>query len=283
MSTPEPAPSPARQQPERTGERRLTGWQRAVRWILWLTFLALAVWNSQNVQFSGVEWVALIAAIGFSIWCMAKPLGGPKVALTKPAHLLGTFRSRTSWGLLLIASLLTIAGVAGAGAAVHDLATGRASIGDVLRDIAIFVEGWFLEIVFKTYDAELEKTHAYALLLCLIPGLIMLWINLIPLFRRGTPFRVAADGSVLFRRRDTWDPLLEYQYATVTADGATVSFDGGTDGAPPVTLPQVRVFCDENGARLKPRVSAEFFGGRLATRGFAVEATTDSSFTARRS
>ena len=58
----------------------------------WLTFLGLAVWNSQSVYFGPLEWLALIAAIAISIWCMAKPLGGPKVELSEPAHLLGDFR-----------------------------------------------------------------------------------------------------------------------------------------------------------------------------------------------
>jgi hypothetical protein len=73
----------ARKQPEDTVERRLTWWQRALRWVAWLTFLGLAVYNSQSVYFSGKEWLALIAAIGISIWCMAKPLGGPKYELRK--------------------------------------------------------------------------------------------------------------------------------------------------------------------------------------------------------
>jgi uncharacterized integral membrane protein len=96
------APSPvsggreARQQPEYTVERRITWWQRALRWIAWLTFLGLAVHNSQSVYFSPLEWLALIPAIGISIWCMAKPLGGPKYELTESTHLLGAFVSRTS-------------------------------------------------------------------------------------------------------------------------------------------------------------------------------------------
>ena len=70
------APSPtgdgqqARQQPEDTAERRITWWQRALRWVAWLTFLGLAIWNSGSVYFSPMEWLALIAAIGISIWCM---------------------------------------------------------------------------------------------------------------------------------------------------------------------------------------------------------------------
>ncbi len=69
----------ARQKPEDTAERRITWWQRALRWVAWLTFLGLAIWNSGSVYFSPMEWLALIAAIGISIWCMAKPLGGTEV------------------------------------------------------------------------------------------------------------------------------------------------------------------------------------------------------------
>ncbi|MGZ5378078.1 MAG: hypothetical protein ACXWD8_08665 [Mycobacterium sp.] len=65
--------------------------------------------------------------------------------------------------------LLTVGGVAGAGAAIYDMSTGRATFGYVLKDIEIFVEGWFAELIATTYDAELEKTHAYALFLLIIP------------------------------------------------------------------------------------------------------------------
>jgi hypothetical protein len=278
VSTLEPDSSRSRQRPDETSERRLAGWQRATRWVLWLAFLGAAVRNSQSVRFSGLEWLLLVAASAFSIWCMAKPLGGPKVTLTKPAHLLGTFSSRTSWGLLLLGAILTIGGVAGAGAAIYDVATGRANVVDVLHDIAIFVEGWIAELfVGISYDAELENTHAYALFLLLIPGLIMLWLNLIPLLNRGSAYRVEDDGSVTVRLGDTWVPLLEYQYASVSADGRTVRFTPPAGGPPAIVLPQARVFCQENGARLKSALSAEFFTGLLTRRGFDVDSTTGSS------
>jgi hypothetical protein len=84
--------------------------------------LGLAVYNSQSVYFSPLEWLALIAAIGISIWCMATPLGGPKYELREPTHLLGAFVSRTNWGLALFGGILTIGGV--------------------VKDIGIFIEGW---------------------------------------------------------------------------------------------------------------------------------------------
>src|SRR5690242_14093935 len=169
--------SETRQRPEDTVERRTTWWQRALRWIAWLTFFGLAVYNSQQVYFSPLEWLALAAAVGISIWCMAKPLGGPKYELREPSHLLGAFVSRTSWGLVLFGGILTVGGIAGSMAAIYDVSTGRATVGDVLRDVAVFVEGWIAELIAPTHDAELEKTHAYALFVLLIPGLLLLYFN----------------------------------------------------------------------------------------------------------
>jgi hypothetical protein len=274
----------ARQQPEDTVERRPTWWQRALRWIAWLTFLGLAVYNSQSVYFSGTEWLALIAAIGISIWCMAKPLGGPKYELKEPTHLLGAFESRTSWGLTLFGAIVTVGGVAASMAIVYDVSTGRATVGDVMTDIGIFVEGWIVSLIAPTYDAELEKTHAYALFVLLIPGLLLVWFILIPFFNRGSEFQVHPDGSVSVRRGDSWEPLVEYQYSAVEADGTTIDFTPPADGPPAIVLPQRRVFSHEYGARLPAKVSAEFFRRLLAGRGFDVESASSNSnsFTARR-
>ena len=273
----------ARQRPEKTAERLLTWWQRALRWAAWLAFLGLAIWNSQSVYFSPLEWVALIAAIGISIWCLARPLGGPKVQLAKPQHLLGAFVSRTNWALVIIGALSTFAGVAGTGAAIYDLSTGRATVGDVFTDIAVFVEGWIVQVIAPTYDAELEKTHGYALFVLVLPGLLLLYFSLVPFFQRGNEFQVHPDGSVSVRRGDSWEPLLEYQYATVEADGTVIRFIPPPEGPPAVTLPQDRVFSREYGVRLKDSVSAEFFRQLLAGRGFAIEDTSSSTrFSARR-
>jgi hypothetical protein len=127
---------------------------------------------------------------------------------------------------------------------LYDLSTGRATVGDVMTDIGIFIEGWIVEMIAPTYDAELEKTHAYALFLLLIPGLLLPWYNLIPFFNRGSEFQVHPDGSVSVRRGDSWEPLV----------------------------------------RLPGKVSAEFFRQLLAGRGFEVESPSSSSnsFTARR-
>jgi hypothetical protein len=113
--------------------------------------------------------------------------------------------------------------------------------------------------------------------------LLVLLFNLIPFFKRGTEFQVHPDGSVTVRRGDSWEPLMEYQYSTVTADGTTIEFAPPPDGPPAIVLPQDRVFSREYGARLPAKVSAEFFRRLLAGRGFDVaSAPSSSSFTAQR-
>jgi hypothetical protein len=207
-------------------------------------------------------------------------LGGPKCELREPTYLLGAFVTRTNWGLALFGGILTIGGVAGAMAAIYDVTTGRATVGEVVKDIGIFIGRW----IAPAYDAELEKTHAYALFLLLIPGLLLVGYNLIPFFKRGNEFQVHPDGSVSVRRGDSWEPLMDYRYSTVTADGTTIDFTPPADGPPPVALPQDRVFSREYGVRLPDKVSAEFFRRLLAGRGFVVESASSSSnsFTARR-
>jgi hypothetical protein len=184
---------------------------------------------------------------------------------------------------VLFGAILTVGGVAGAGAAIYDVATGRATVGEVFKDIGIFIEGWIVELIFRLHDAELENTHAYALFILLLPGLLLLWFNLVPLLNRGSEFQVHPDGSVSVRRGQGWEPLMEYQYSTVEADGTTINFMPPPDGPPAITLPQYRVFSREYGARLDNKVSAEFFRRLVAGRGFEVEApAAGGRFTARR-
>ena len=115
-----------------------------------------------------------------------------------------------------------------------------------------------------------------------IPGLL-LWFNVIPFFKRSSEFQVHPDGSVSVRRKNSWDPLMEYQYSTVTADGTTIDFTPPSDGPPAAVLPQDRVFSREYGERMPSKVIAEFFRRLLAGRGFTIEGPASrSSFRARR-
>lgn len=199
--------------------------------------------------------------------------------------MLGGFVSRTNWALVLIGALLTVGGVAATMAIAYDMSTSGAGVGDVARDIGVFIEGWFTEVFLGGfYDAELEKTRAYALFILLLPGLLLLWHNLVPFIKRGNEFRVEPDGSVAVRVGATWPALLEYEYTDVTAGGTTIEFKP-PQGSTALVLPQQRVFSREHGVRLPARTSAEFFRRRLIGRGFEIDESTTTSndhFTARR-
>ena len=252
--------------------RRLAGWQRALRWVAWLTFVGLAIAHSDRNSFGGTEFLALGTAIAVSIWCMAKPLGGPEVTMDEPADVRGAFVSRTSWGLVLFGLALTIGGIGAIGAIAYDLSTGSATVRDVFSDMGNFVVGWTMEAVTGwSYDAHLEDTHAYALFVLIVPGLMLVGWNLVPFVKRGREFRVEPDASISVSGPRGWFSLVEYEYSAVTADGTTIRFTPGDAGRPDVVLPQSRVFCRENGARLRREVSAELFRQRLAGRGFTVE------------
>jgi hypothetical protein len=271
---------------ESTPERRIGSWQRALRWVAWLTFIGLAIANSSSESFGLLDGLALVVAIGVSIWSTAKPLGGPKVRIDGPADVRGVFVSRTNWGLVLFGGVLMIGGVGAIGAIAYDLSTGRATVRDVFSDMGTFVVGWTMEVATGwSYDAHLEDTHAYALFALVVPGLWLVWWNLVPLVKRGREFRAEPDGSIAVRGSHGWFQLPEYEYSAVAADGTTMRFTPAGDWTPAVTLPQARVFSRETGARLRRNVSGEFFSQRLARRGFSIEAieVKRGSFSARRS
>ena len=82
--------------------------QRALRWAAWLTFIGLAIANSDSESFGLLDGLALVVAIGVSIWSTAKPLGGPKVTIDGPADVRGTFVSRANLGLLVFGVVLMV-------------------------------------------------------------------------------------------------------------------------------------------------------------------------------
>jgi len=74
-------------------------------------------------------------------------LSGATIFAYRPAHLLGTFVSRTSWGLVLLGAILAF-GVAGSMAAIYDVSTGRATIPGLLL--------WFNVIPFFKWGSEFQ-------------------------------------------------------------------------------------------------------------------------------
>lgn len=269
------------QLPAPTAERRPAWFQRAVRWIAWLGFLALVVRNSGSSSFGGWELLALAAALAVTVWSLAQPLGGPKLELTRPEHLLGELARRPRWAALLVGTLLTVGGIAAGVAIIHDLATGIASAGDVLHDMAVFAEGWTVELFTNGgIDAHLEDTHGYLLSLLLVPGVILLVVGAASLRGGVRGFRAEPDGGVSVLEEGSWQPVAERGYAVVHADGSTVRFE--KDDGPPLVLAQSGLVAREHGVGVAPDVVGSFFKERLRRCDFEVEERGRWSFTARR-
>jgi len=166
------------------------------------------------------------------------------------------------------------------------MSTGRASFGAVVRDIGVFIEGWFTELFLGGFlRCRTGEGACYALFILLLPGLLLFWYNLMPFFKRGTEFRIEPDGTVALRAGAAWPALVEYEYSAVTADGTTITFRSPQGGAAALVLPQQRVFSREYGVRLPAKTNAEFFRRRLGDRGFELDDAATSAgdrFTARR-
>jgi hypothetical protein len=270
---------------ESTRARRIGSWQRALRWVAWLTFIGLVIANSDRESFDPIDLLALAVAIGVSIWSLAKPLGGPRATIDGPADVLGPFVSRANWGLVVFGVALTVGGIGATGTIVYDLSTNRATIHDVFADMGTFVVGSTREVVTGwSYDAHLEGTHAYGLFMLLVPGLLIVWWNLVPFLKRGREFRVGPDTSIWLHGAGEWYQLLERKSVAVAADGTTIRYFTEIGGPAVAVLPQARVFSRETGARLRRAVSGEFFRQRLTSRGFTVEVVDAKrgSFSARR-
>jgi hypothetical protein len=78
-------------------------------------------------------------------------------------------------------------------AAIYDVSTARATVGDVLRDIVVSIEGLITQLV--------------ALFPVLFPGLLLLWFNLISLFTKGSELEVDPGGSISVRSGRAWNRL----------------------------------------------------------------------------
>lgn len=243
-----------------------------------LTFIGVAIAHSDRQSFGAVEFLALGVALGVSIWCMARPLGGRKLRSTnRRMCALRSCRGRAGAWCCLVSP--TVGGIGATDAIVYDLSPAVRTIREVFSDMGTFVVGWTSEMVTGwSYDAHLEDTHAYALFV--VPGLLLVRFNLVPFVKRGREFRVEPDSTASVRGPRGWFQLLEYEYSAVTADGTTVRFTAAGDGTPAVVLPQARVFSRETGARLRSGVSAAFFQQRLASGGITVDAVDKKRFAA---
>jgi hypothetical protein len=291
-----PQSSPAAKGKRRRNSRRremhlpklLAGWQCALTWAGWLTWVWLMWRNSANTSVSGLEFLGLVAAITITLLCRKYPQGVPAVFIEKPEQMQGEFESRTNWALVLIGAGILLGGIASTVRIITHLATGFATVKDVLNDIGVFIVEWIHErLSGGTYDGELEKTQAYILCILIIPGLFMALICLTPFFHRGRNFRVHEDGSFSVRKGDAWETVEPLRYVTVTADGTSILFKESENGAAAVELPMWRVFSRDRGTEVKSSVLAAWLRRELETQGYAIEGRTakgrvETSWIARR-
>jgi hypothetical protein len=260
--------------PRADGPRLLAGWQRALLWAVWLGVVAVLWAHTDDGSLSWTEAGVLAAAIAVTVLTCRYAAGGPKVVVKDPARLTGPFASRPSWPWILGSAGVTLGGLAGAVRIGHDLATGFATVGDVLSDIGVFVVEWFKERASSGLSGDVTRTRMYALVVLLPIGLLMLWYNLLPVLWRGQRFRVEADGGLRVWRSGAWAAVSPRDYATVVADGVTIEFRDGDRELPAVVLPQWRVYSEDLGTRVEAHVLGAAVRRRVEAAGLRVEAPT---------
>ena len=121
----------------------------------------------------------------------------------------------------------------------------------------------------KASTTRSSRRRAYALAILLIPGLLLLWYNLIPLRHRGKRFLVDDFGEVRTKVRDGWRSLQPQRFTTATADGTTITFDGAR-GEPKLVLPSIGSTRSSMGATHR-QAQCRVLHRALTARGFTVE------------
>jgi hypothetical protein len=256
------------------GPRLLAGWQRVLLWAVWLGVVAVLWAHTDDGSLRWTEVGVLAAAVAVTVLISRHAAGGPKVVVKDPAQLAGPFASRPSWPWILGSAGVTLGGLAGAVRIGHDLATGFATVGDVVSDIGVFILEWFKERASSGLAGDVTHTRMYALVALLPIGLLMLWYNLLPVLWRGQRFRVEPDGSLRVRQSAAWATVNPRDYATVVADGVTIEFRDGDRGLPAVVLPQRRVYSGDLGTRVEAHVLGSAVRRRVEAAGLRVEAPT---------
>ena len=116
-----------------------------------------------------------------------------------------------------------------------------------------------------------RESNASALFVMIVPGLLLVYLNLIPFLFRGREFRVEPAASISVRRHKrilATAGLRRFRRDRRRHDDLLHPFLARDTGHRSATWR--RVFCRENGARLHPKVSGQLIGERLGRRGFTV-------------
>jgi hypothetical protein len=263
-------------------------WQRFFLWAMWLAILALLWRNTSGEGFTFLEFLAMAAGTGITVWMCKHPTGRPKVYIVEAAEMRGRFESRTNWALVILAAHITLLGIAVAGKIVYDLSHGLTTVGGIFEDIAMF----FLESLKITLSrgtaGDVTNTKLYTLIVALPIGPLMLMVVLVPWTHRGVPFRVEPGDLVEVRRDGKWQMLNVRDFPRVVANALNISFYADDESEEPVLqLPLSRVYSAELGTRVKAPVIAGYFRLRLEKEGYSVKPregrpTTHESWVAQR-
>lgn len=250
----------------------LATWQRSFLWAMWLAVLALLWQNTSGEGFTLVEFLAMAAATGTTVWICKHPMGRPKVYIENPADMRGHFESRTNWALVILAAHITLLGIGVAGKIVCDLNHGLTTVGGIFEDIAMFFIESLKIALSGGASGDVTHTKLYTLIIALPIGPFMLMMVLVPWTYRGVPFRIEPGDILEVRRDGKWQILDEHEFSQVVADAITIDFyaDAG-DKTPALSLPLSRVYSCELRTRVKARVIAGYFRLRLEKRGYALK------------
>jgi hypothetical protein len=263
-----------RQKNKPVGEQKFARWQKEIVRILWISFFVAAAFNTHRESFGPLEWLLLVSAGAFNIWCMSNPLGGPKIILDEPGKLKGEFARRPNWYLMVLGFVLFMGGLAGLVRMIDDLRRGYADIGFVLNDIAVFTIE-YTKAVLGFLDYDMTSTRMYALMVLLPIGALLLFFNAVPLLSSTTRFQVEG-GRVRYRYKGAWHPLEPLNYRKAYADGTNIVFtEPVTAASPTIQLPQERVFSQVHDTRVKDTVLARYFLELVKEAGFTVTVPED--------
>lgn len=249
---------------------QLAGWQKALIWVVWLGVLALIIKNTDKDSLGGLEFLAIIAGIGITVWMRKIPKGPPNIIIEKSKNVKGVFESRTNWALVFVAAGLTLGGVAMTMKLRHDITNGISTWKDVFDDIVHYFIQELIQRLTGGLDGDVTRTKLYIMVVLLPIGLLMLWFTLVPLMHRGRRFRVE-DGTLSVEKDGGWQPVQPKDYPFADADGLNINLRKTQSDQPEIVLPISRVYSRDIGTRVQTKVLVKYFREYFENQGFTVK------------
>ena len=258
--------------------RQMASWQRALVWLLWITFIVICAINSGRSSMEAQEFAVLFVAGAVHVACANYPAGRPRVEIRSIAELRGEFVSSANWVLVLMGFGMTLMGVAMCRKLWYDLATGGTTLWGVVEDCLLIAVEMFRESASGGTDGDVTHTQLYVLVLLAPIGVITTLVNLLPWTFSGVPFRIGSDGQISIRQAGNWVPLQLAHFGAAAIDNLTIELTDPQPGHVLIRLPRARVYSRQVGALVRPQLLGQFFREKLQAAGFqAVESAAVAS------